>query len=378
MSKTFPLHRLRLLAAAFLLAGWWWVAPAAALAQAPPPAGEQPILNLNAQVTIPGSYPKEQQIFQAGQPTKVTPDLLGKYVVAIYRFGILLSIFLTIFMMMVGGFLWVVAGGSPQRVENAKSYITSALTGLVLALTSFLLLQTVNPSLVVFPPITAQRPDLVQPSGLVRRVDENYGCEKLLVADNPNECEKKCVGFGGGGAYLDQSRNPVAVPIPRSSRFCCACKNKPCKAALQGCSLTDEQGCCKPMICNTVGSDECESLHEGGEEYRAEIECNRDYECLSKMCYDVSGSVYDYCVPDGGFTTVGHRCNSDRECAKGMGCWSEGYSVCAAGFGGGVTTCPNPIACWKFKAGGVACKENRECLSGVCDTARSGQCIGIE
>ncbi|MDO8559848.1 MAG: hypothetical protein Q7S23_02300 [bacterium] len=127
------------------------VVPSLVLGQQPPASA----LNYNAQIPIPGSSEQARAI----QGNKViNANLLGNYVVAIYRFGIWLSIFLTIFMMMVGGFLWVIAGGNPSRVENAKSYITSALTGLVVALTSFVILQTVNPAIVIFNPIEPKKP----------------------------------------------------------------------------------------------------------------------------------------------------------------------------------------------------------------------------
>ncbi|MDD5110343.1 MAG: hypothetical protein PHI63_03960 [Patescibacteria group bacterium] len=113
-----------------------------------------PALNFNAQVTIPGSDTNAQP-FQAGKSTPVTNNLLGQYIVTVYRFGIWLAIFLAIVMTMVGGFMWTLAGGNPSRVTEAKNYIGSAMTGLVVALTSFLLLQTINPRL-----ITIGLPDL--------------------------------------------------------------------------------------------------------------------------------------------------------------------------------------------------------------------------
>src|SRR3989338_8098402 len=51
---------------------------------------------------------------------------------------------------MIGGVLWIVAGGNATRVGEAKAWIGAALTGLVLALTSYLILNTVNPALVNF------------------------------------------------------------------------------------------------------------------------------------------------------------------------------------------------------------------------------------
>jgi len=73
---------------------------------------------------------------------------IGQYIFAIYNISIGLAAILAVIMIMAGGVLWLLAGGSPERVNNAKSYIFTSLIGLILVLSSYLLLQTLNPRLI--------------------------------------------------------------------------------------------------------------------------------------------------------------------------------------------------------------------------------------
>lgn len=45
----------------------------------------------------------------------------------------------------IGGYMYMTAGGSAERVSSAKSYISAALLGIVLALTAYLILNTISP-----------------------------------------------------------------------------------------------------------------------------------------------------------------------------------------------------------------------------------------
>jgi len=71
----------------------------------------------------------------------------AQYISKLYEWTISITGILAGIMIMIGGLLYLTAGGSPERVSNAKSYISNALIGLILALTSYFLLQTVNPAL---------------------------------------------------------------------------------------------------------------------------------------------------------------------------------------------------------------------------------------
>lgn len=93
------------------------------------------------QISIPDSE------FTKGTPA--TPSV-AKYIRAIYNYGIGIVGILAAVVLMFGGLLWLVAGGSAEKIGNAKSLIGAALMGLVLALTSYMLLASVNPDLVKF------------------------------------------------------------------------------------------------------------------------------------------------------------------------------------------------------------------------------------
>ncbi len=80
-------------------------------------------------------------------------NLIAQYITALYKFGVGAAAVLAVVMIMVGGFIWLTAGGNQERVTAAKGYITGALIGLVVALGSYSVLKVVNPSLVFFTPL---------------------------------------------------------------------------------------------------------------------------------------------------------------------------------------------------------------------------------
>ncbi|MCK9439062.1 MAG: pilin [Patescibacteria group bacterium] len=98
------------------------------------------------QVTIPGSN------FIKGEPYEMESNTttLAKYVKAIYDYLLSIVGITAAIVLMIGGVMWLTAGGSSERVGQAKSWVSGSLTGLVLALTSYLIMQTINPQLVSF------------------------------------------------------------------------------------------------------------------------------------------------------------------------------------------------------------------------------------
>ncbi len=78
-----------------------------------------------------------------------TPSI-AKYIKAIYTYAIGIVGILAAIVLMFGGVLWITAGGNNERISNAKSWIAASLSGLVLALCSYMILYTINPNLVQF------------------------------------------------------------------------------------------------------------------------------------------------------------------------------------------------------------------------------------
>jgi len=106
-------------------------------------------IEFKPQIPIPGA--KTSGFKQDGsytfQPNDSTAPI-AMYIRIIYNYAIGIIGILAAVVLMVGGVLWIVAGGNATQIGEAKAWIGAALTGLVLALTSYLILSTVNPALV--------------------------------------------------------------------------------------------------------------------------------------------------------------------------------------------------------------------------------------
>lgn len=99
------------------------------------------------QISIPGTQ------FVGGVEMTVDCKSLGTYISSLYTFSVYLASIISAVILMVGGFLWLTAGGNVNQVGTAKSYIAGALSGFVLLLLSWVLLNTINPNLVRFRPL---------------------------------------------------------------------------------------------------------------------------------------------------------------------------------------------------------------------------------
>ncbi len=87
-----------------------------------------------------------------------TTGNIANYVRAIYKYAIGIVGILAAVVLMFGGIIWLTAGGNATQIGNAKAWIGASLTGLVLALLSYMILATVNPALVNFKISAIQTP----------------------------------------------------------------------------------------------------------------------------------------------------------------------------------------------------------------------------
>ena len=117
-------------------------------------------LNFMPQVSIPNSD------FQAGKSTVVgTPvstnegtamssNLLGRYVLAMYNYGLDIVGILAAIIMMAGGVLWLTSAGNTSKISQAKELMTGSVIGLLILVGAWFLLNTINPNLTQLPTIT--------------------------------------------------------------------------------------------------------------------------------------------------------------------------------------------------------------------------------
>lgn len=75
---------------------------------------------------------------------------IGVFIKSMYRYIIFVAGILAAAMLVVAGFQWVASGGNSDAISSAKNRIAGALSGLVLLLVSYVVLNTVNPYLVNF------------------------------------------------------------------------------------------------------------------------------------------------------------------------------------------------------------------------------------
>jgi len=94
-------------------------------------------ISFQPQVPIPG--------FNGGS---ISPTSIGMYIKAIYKYAIGIVGILAAVVLMFGGLLWLTAGGNTNQVGEAKAWIGASLTGLLIALCSFMIMATINPKLV--------------------------------------------------------------------------------------------------------------------------------------------------------------------------------------------------------------------------------------
>ncbi len=90
-----------------------------------------------------------------GLPSEITirGDSIGLYISAIYKYAIGIVGIVATVVLMFGGVTWITAGGSAERIGSAKAWIGASLTGLALVLASYMIMNTVNPDLVIFKPV---------------------------------------------------------------------------------------------------------------------------------------------------------------------------------------------------------------------------------
>ncbi len=121
---------------------------------------------------------------------KMDGSFLGCYIAALYSFFVQGAIVLAVVMIMFGGFQWLLAAGNSSKISEAKSTISAAIFGLILALTSYLLFAQINSKLVELQDlnITQVQPIILPIDTVVQPLESNIsGINKTGV--NPKQLQ---------------------------------------------------------------------------------------------------------------------------------------------------------------------------------------------
>lgn len=132
----------------------------------------------------------------------VRAETIAQYIAAVYNWAIGVAVTLSMVMVVVGGFQYLVARGNASAIGAAKSRITNAIVGLVLALGSYTILNTINPQLVQLRNLTI--PPIQRAEALTNRC-EDLDRSQFTVTPSTGRC-------GEDGTVTARGDTQVATP----------------------------------------------------------------------------------------------------------------------------------------------------------------------
>ncbi|MFZ2188473.1 MAG: transglycosylase SLT domain-containing protein [Candidatus Moraniibacteriota bacterium] len=95
-----------------------------------------------AAASKPFDYSPMEEIPGFGRPASYEA-----YILAVYKFGLWTVGISAILMISIGAFMYITSAGNTSSMGKAKEIIFDAIAGVILALTSYVLLYTINPNL---------------------------------------------------------------------------------------------------------------------------------------------------------------------------------------------------------------------------------------
>jgi len=168
----------------------------------------------HAQITY---TPQVPGLLNATTTFNNTTAPLANYIKNIYNYGIGIVAILATVVMMIGGFQWIIAGGSPEKIGEAKAWIVAAISGLVLALSSYMILAMINPDLVNFridkiPLVTQMVTDYLIATGsnVMTKNFSTYDSELAIAAKKTGIDCKVLKAF----MYVESTGNPNSNSKP--------------------------------------------------------------------------------------------------------------------------------------------------------------------
>jgi hypothetical protein len=276
---------------------------------------------------------------------------LAEYVGILYQYLVGIAGIIAVAMIMYGGMKWIFAGGDSGKITQSKEVISHAIIGLVLALGSFVILNTINPAL-----IDLKVPD-VGSIGAVRLAEQwcpnagefqgQFDCGQTYNLPAGGDTVGRCLGAhcgpGQGGCFPQY--DPSGKSIERYSCFDTA-------ACPDNCSLINESrfgsnwiSYCRSTVCGQQLPRGCR-VHSGqcigrqgnggfcGNDSDCALDCDAEGNCQSNLwCYP--DEFPDRCRPRAGAElAAGLNCGADIHCASGVCNLALRISRCVAESGG--------------------------------------------
>jgi len=119
------------------------------------------------------------------QTPTTTKTALPEYLRYVFTFAIIISGLVAFGAMIYGGVLYVTSVGDPTKISGAKDQVIAGILGLIIVLSSFLILNTINPQLVLpaSPPLESASAGIYAyvKAGCVDAPDDSYD-DRVLIS----------------------------------------------------------------------------------------------------------------------------------------------------------------------------------------------------
>lgn len=195
------------------------------------------------------------------------------YLEGMFRLFLVVTALSAVFMFVIGGFMYLTSAGNTSQIGSARGIITNAILGLVLALISVLILNTINPEL------TTLNVSMLTPvsPGTISTTDTETGTDTPAVSGTGYFANKT---YSGGDVYTHtEAKNALSSSGigTSSSGNCSSQSNRSCTSLESIPKSTIDfvkklKADCKCNVIITGGTEVGHSTHGSG---RAAIDLGR-------------------------------------------------------------------------------------------------------
>jgi len=246
------------------------------------------IIFLSSVFIEPALAARKLEVQIPGLETTTLPAL-PDYIFAIYKFSLMAVGIICLGALIYGGFRYLISAGKPAAMTDAKDQIFSALLGLIILFSAWLILNTINPELII----------LSEPT------KETMNCDAANPCPSQTCVEEKC-------SY--EPERPCSDPIVDCSALVCIydCSSGTCTA--EGvCGLQSSWGC---SAHTTQGQGQCEA--DANCDWCPMCSGNQTNSYQKDICLTTGigiNCIYD-CVKD----QCGAECDDLNECTAPQTC----------------------------------------------------------
>jgi hypothetical protein len=226
---------------------------------------------------------------------------LAYYIGALYETGIILGTILAVVMIMVGGFMWLAAGGSQGLIGTGKEYIKSAFVGLLLLLGSYIIILTINPGIAKFRSLNLILPKEIVFPKFCEDIIESVEYKGKITVDPPKSTS---CGTPGTLSLTEEGQKEGITLQSTTCNFRGKCHSGSSCVLLPGSSAGGECASCRDLTKSFFSDNN--------------VSGNQDY-CSQADPQDNPPKTFDYCLWDTHLSNecraIHIDCNAVRECS---------------------------------------------------------------